>query len=100
VFLALGDEKPSQKLVQQAQGAPFVVVQAAYASQVTAAADVVFPVETWAEQEGHFVNIEGRAQEARRGLTPPDDVWSSLRVLQSLAQKMGYELTADWQKGF
>ncbi|MGQ9903708.1 MAG: molybdopterin-dependent oxidoreductase [Anaerolineae bacterium] len=98
VFLALGDEKPSQKLVQQTQGAPFVVVQAAYASQITAAADVVFPVETWAEQEGHFVNLEGKVQEARRGLTPPDEVWSSVKVLQSLARKMGYELTADWQK--
>ncbi|MGQ9814068.1 MAG: molybdopterin-dependent oxidoreductase, partial [Candidatus Roseilinea sp.] len=80
------------------QGAPFVVVQAAYASQITAAADVVFPVETWAEQEGHFVNLEGKVQEARRGLTPPDEVWSSVKVLQSLARKMGYELTADWQK--
>lgn len=100
VFLALGDEKPSQKLVQQVQGAPFVVVQAAYASQITAAADVVFPVETWAEQEGHFVNLEGKVQEARRGLTPPDEVWSSVKVLQSLARKMGYELTADWQKQF
>ncbi len=99
-FLALGDEKPGQKLVQQMQGAPFVVVQAAYASQVTAAADVVLPVETWAEQEGHFVNLEGKAQEARRGVTPPDDVWSSVHVLQALAQKMGYELTADWQKEF
>ncbi len=100
VFLSLGDDKPDQKLVQQIRGVPFVVVQAAYASQVTAAADVVFPVETWAEQEGHFVNVEGKAQQARRGLTPPDEVWSSVKVLQTLAQKMGYELTADWQKEF
>lgn len=100
LFLALGDEKPSQKLVQQAQGAPFVVAQAAWASQVTAAADVVFPVEMWAEQEGHFVNVEGRVQEARRALTPPDDVWSNVRVLQTLAQQMGYELSADWRREF
>ncbi|MCS7059857.1 MAG: molybdopterin-dependent oxidoreductase [Anaerolineae bacterium] len=98
VFVALGDEKPTQKLIQQVEHVPFVVVQAAYTSQLTAVADVVFPVETWAEQEGHFVNVEGAVQRVQRGLIPPDEVWSSARVLHVLAQKMGYELTADWQR--
>ncbi len=75
VFLALGDEKPSPKLVQQVEGTPFVAVQAAYVSPATAMADVVFPVEMWAEQEGHYANLEGklagspcRAEAARGGM--------------------------------
>ncbi len=97
VFLALGDEKPSQKLIQQVTGAPFVAVAAAYVSPLTAMADVVFPVEMWAEQAGHYANLEGKIQEARRGLAPAEDVWSSEKTLQALADKMGYELDADWR---
>ncbi len=99
VYLALGDEKVLPSLAQQVEGAPFIAVQASYVSQVTAMADVVLPVEMWAEQEGHYLNLDGRLQEAHRGINPPADVWSNARVFDALAERLGAKMNADWQKG-
>jgi formate dehydrogenase major subunit len=104
IFLALGDEKTTSRLAQQLEPAadaktkPFLAVQASYVSPVTAMADVVLPMEMWAEQEGHFLNLEGRLQAVSRGVTPPEEVWSSAKVLQALAKRLGVELDGDWQK--
>ncbi|HEY3341258.1 MAG TPA: molybdopterin-dependent oxidoreductase, partial [Anaerolineae bacterium] len=104
VFLALGDEKTTPALVQKlespadAKTKPFLAVQASYVSQVTAMADVVLPVEMWAEQEGHYLNLEGRLQETHRGITPPEDVWSNAKVFEALAERVGAPLDGNWQK--
>jgi formate dehydrogenase major subunit len=98
VFVALADEKTTPAMAKQLEGAPFIVVQASYISPVTAMADVVLPVEIWTEQEGHFVNLEGRVQEAHRAIQPPDEVWSSARVFAAIAERMGVQLDGDWQK--
>ena len=97
VYLALGDDKAGKRLAQKLDGAPFVAVQASYRSDVTDKADVVLPTETWAEQEGHFLNLDGRLQPVQRGLTPPEDVRSHVAVLQALAQEMGVKLDDKWQ---
>jgi formate dehydrogenase major subunit len=98
VYLALGDDKVSQRLLQRLEVAPFIAVQASYASPVTERADVVLPVEMWAEQEGHFLNLEGRLQKTYRALTPPRDSWSNVRVLEAIAARTGYVLDTDWKK--
>ena len=99
IYLALVDDKPSKRLIKRLEGAPFIAVQASHVSPATAMADVVLPVEMWAEQAGHYLSLEGRLQEARRGLTPPADVRSHVAVLQSLAETLGVTLDADWQSG-
>jgi NADH dehydrogenase/NADH:ubiquinone oxidoreductase subunit G len=81
------------------EGAPFVAVQASYVSPATAMADVVLPVEMWAEQEGHYLSLEGRLQEAHRGLTSPEEVRSNVAVLQAMAGAMGITLDTGWKKG-
>lgn len=98
VYLALGDDRVSKRLLQRLEGVEFLAVQASHASPVTAMADVVLPVESWAEQEGHYLNLEGRLQEAHRGLTPPSGVWSNFRVLEAVATRIGYVLDTDWEK--
>jgi formate dehydrogenase major subunit len=97
LYLALGDDRPSQRLIKRLEGAPFIAVQASYVSPVTAMADVVLPVEMWAEQEGHYLSLEGRLQEAHRGVTPPQEVRSHVAVLQSLAESLGVNLDPDWK---
>ena len=97
VYLALGDDKVSRRLLQRLEGALFIAVQASHASQATAMADVVLPVEMWAEQEGHYVNLEGRLQEAHRGLTPPTEAWSNAKVLEAIAARAGYVLDTNWE---
>jgi formate dehydrogenase major subunit len=97
LFLALGDDKVSQRLLKRLEGAPFIAVQASHSSQATAMADVVLPVEMWAEQEGHYLNMEGRLQEAHRGVSPSTEVWSSVKVLEAIAARTGYVLDTDWR---
>lgn len=98
VYVALGDDTPSQRLLQRLEAVPFLAVQASYTSRLTAMADVVLPVEMWAEQEGHFVNLEGRVQKAARILTPAQDVLSNAAVLESLAGQMGIKTNDDWNQ--
>lgn len=97
VFLALGDDYPSKRLVQRLENVPFTVVQASYVSELTAKADVVLPTEMWVEQEGHFINLEGRLQAAHRGLTPPADVRSHVDIIESIAAQLNFSLGEDWK---
>jgi formate dehydrogenase major subunit len=96
VYVALGDDKPSQRLVQKLESAPFLAVQASYASQLTAQADVVLPVEMWAEQEGHFVTLDGRVQKAEKALAAADEVRSNTAALEALAAQLGAAFNQDW----
>jgi formate dehydrogenase major subunit len=98
VFVALGDDHVSQRQVQVLEEAPFLAIQASYASQLTAMADVVLPAEIWAEQEGTFINMEGKVQKTVRGVVPPEGVRSNVEILINLADMMGYELSGDWEK--
>ncbi len=63
-------------------------------------ADVVLPVATWAEQEGHYLNLDGRLQKAAGGPgTLPKMSWTSEAVLcNGLAGQLGATLTTDWKE--
>ncbi len=98
VYLALGDDEPSQRLAQKVANAPFLAVQASYASQLTAQADVVLPVQMWAEQEGHYINLDGHIQAAKQSLTPADDVRSNAAALEALAASLGVDVSPDWRE--
>ncbi len=97
VYLALGDDHVSSRLVERLKEAPFVAVQASYVSPVTELADVVLPSEMWAEQEGHYLNLEGRLQELHRSLTPPEEVRSHVEILEAIAAQLDFSLGEDWQ---
>lgn len=96
VYMALGDDYPTPRLMSQLEEVPFVVVQASYVSALTERADVVLPVEMWAEQDGHYFNLEGRLQQAHKALEAPKEVKSNLAVLQELAKQMAAEPSREW----
>jgi len=98
VYLVLGDDQPSQRLVKKLDEAPFTVVQASTTSQITARADVVLPTTTWLEQGGHYLSLDGRLQEARPSLQAPAEVWTNEAVLAALAQHLGVSTGADWKE--
>ncbi|MDR3577131.1 MAG: molybdopterin-dependent oxidoreductase [Anaerolineaceae bacterium] len=98
VYIALGDDFVSKRLIQKVEKAPFLVVQTSYTSQLSAAADVVLPVEMWAEQEGHYMNLEGRLQKANKSLPTPADCWSNDAVLKAVAARMGIEINENWKE--
>ena len=98
VFIALGDDCPNQKLIKRLEKAPFVAVQACYTSQLTTQADVVLPVTDWTEQEGSYLNVDGRLQKAAKSMTAPEGVLSNADVIEKLAAALGYDLdVAGWK---
>ena len=96
-FVLLSDEEPTQKLTKSLEKIPFVVIQAAYSSQVTANADVVLPVTMWAEQSGTYVNLDGRRQKAVKALDAPDGILTSFEALQKIADVLNIETDIDWE---
>jgi formate dehydrogenase major subunit len=97
VYVALGDDYASKSLVERASKAPYLVVQASYESTLTEKADVVLPVTIWAEQEGAYINLEGRAQKAEKAITPSENVRDNMAVLSEVALRMNMTVEADWQ---
>ncbi len=97
VYVALGDDKAPEGLAQRLVNVPFVAVQASYESELTEQASVVLPVEMWAEQEGHYLSLDGHLQETHRALTPPEGVKANADVLTELAKHLSVTVTADWE---
>lgn len=98
VYIALGDDYVSKSLVERVSKAPYLVVQACYESKLTEQADVILPVTIWAEQEGHYINLEGQTQKAQKALNPPESVRDNLAVLNEIAARTNMTLKTDWQK--
>jgi formate dehydrogenase major subunit len=96
VFLALGDDYASKRLVQKLEKAPWLAVQASYLSPLTQKADVVLPVGCWSEQSGHYVNLDGRLQEARKAVVAPSGVRPNTAVFSELAMRMNMPGKEDW----
>ena len=97
VYLALGDDFATPRLEENVAGAPFLVVQASYVAPITEQADVVLPVEMWAEQEGHYLNLEGRLQKTTRALEAAPAVRSNQAVFQALANQLQVTLDENWR---
>ena len=97
VYVALGDEQPSKRFELKLEKAPFLAVQASFVSPLTAKADVVLPVTMWTEQEGHYVNLDGRVQKTVKAIEPAKDVWSNNKVLAAIASRLGFKIDENWK---
>jgi predicted molibdopterin-dependent oxidoreductase YjgC len=84
--------------VERVSKAPYLVVQASFESKLTAQADVVLPVTVWSEQEGHYINLDGRVQKTEKVLSAPENVRDNLAVVNELATRMNISLESDWQQ--
>lgn len=97
-YLAIGDDYVSRSLVERVGRSSYLVVQASYESKLTEQADVVLPVSIWAEQDGHYINLDGRIRKAEQALTPPANVRSNLDVLTDLAVRMNFVSDVNWRQ--
>ncbi len=86
LFVLAADEIPDGLNLPEAG---FTVVQAAYRTKWTDAADVILPAQTWAEKQGHIVNIEGRELPVIPCVKPPAGVPSDVSTLAMLAERLG-----------
>jgi assimilatory nitrate reductase catalytic subunit len=66
-----------------------MVVVDPFLSETASIADVVLPAAQWAEEDGTMTNLEGRILLRRRAMPPPDGVWTDLRILKGLADRLG-----------
>lgn len=97
-FIALGDDTPSEKLIEVLEKAPFLAVQATYASKLTAIADLVLPVASWFEQEGYFINADGQVQKAEKCLPiTGKEVRTDIDALTSLADHLKIVIGTSWK---
>jgi predicted molibdopterin-dependent oxidoreductase YjgC len=98
VYAALGSEDPSQHIIQLLEKAPFLVVHAAFSSALSARADVVLPSQSWLEQEGTYVNFEGKIQKGFKTLTGPEGTKPDEEIFTDLASTFNIKLDTDWKK--
>jgi formate dehydrogenase major subunit len=98
VYALIGDDYLSKDQTRRLLKAPFLVVQAAYESELTEKADIVLPAAIWSEQEGHYVNMDGRVHKAEKVVESPEGVRDTASVLGEIAMRMNLSIKADWNK--
>jgi len=98
VYAALGDSQVSKSLAERLSRAPYLVVQASYESEITQQADVILPVTVWSEQEGTYINLDGRIQKTTKVLIAPETVRDNLAVINELAAQMNISLNSNWKE--
>jgi formate dehydrogenase major subunit len=97
IYVALGDDFASQRLLQKLEKAPYLVVQASYVSVMTEKADIVLPVALWSEQAGHYISLDGRVQKAEQAIQAPEGVRANAVVLAEVAMRLNMPVKQDWQ---
>jgi NADH-quinone oxidoreductase subunit G len=68
----------------------FVVYQGHHGDSSAGRADVIVPDAAYTEQDGIFVNLEGRAQYARAAVAPVGQAKESFHIIAQLAQRLDF----------
>lgn len=85
------------------QAADFVVAFSGYRSEeLESVADMLLPVAQFAENEGSFVNVEGRVQDFNQAIKPAEEIRPGWRAWRILGNELGldgfdYQSIADVQ---
>jgi formate dehydrogenase major subunit len=74
---------------------PLVICNDLFPSTTALAADVVFPVASWLEKDGTFVNFDRRFQRVRQVLEPAAGVRTDHWVFQQIAARLGVDLGCE-----
>lgn len=77
------------ELWDAAKKAEFVAVIDVLKNPLAEFAHVLLPGATWAEKDGTFVNVDGRAQRIRRGVPPPGNTRPETELLQEMLVELG-----------
>ncbi|MDJ0626943.1 MAG: NADH-quinone oxidoreductase subunit NuoG [Rhodobacter sp.] len=80
--------------VEIAEG-PFVIYQGSHGDRGAHRADVILPGAAYTEEQGLFVNTEGRPQLALRAGFPPGEAKENWAILRALSAEIGATLPYD-----
>ncbi|PWK61075.1 NADH-quinone oxidoreductase subunit NuoG [Roseicyclus mahoneyensis] len=72
----------------------FVIYQGSHGDRGAHRADLILPSAAWTEEQGLFVNTEGRPQLALRAGFPPGEAKENWAILRALSPELG--LTQPW----
>ena len=73
----------------------FVIYQGSHGDRGAHRADVILPAAAWTEENGLFVNTEGRPQLAFRASFPPGEAKENWAILRALSAQTGTVLPYD-----
>jgi NADH-quinone oxidoreductase subunit G len=90
VYLLGADEFDTRAL-----GNAFVVYQGTHGDAGAHRADVILPGAAYTEQDGLYVNLEGRVQKAERATFPPGEAKEDWAILRALSDTLGHRLPYD-----
>ncbi len=86
----LGNHFESSEALQSALAKAKHVIQLTDAvDAVTPLATAVLPLQTWAERDGTWTNVEGHHSRFKRALRPPQGAWEGLVALVAIAEAGG-----------
>ena len=74
---------------------PFVIYQGSHGDRGAHRADVILPAAAWTEEQGLFVNTEGRPQLALRAGFAPGEAKENWAILRALSAELGRQLPFD-----
>jgi len=74
---------------------PFVIYQGSHGDRGAHRADVILPGAAYTEEDGLFVNTEGRPQLALRAAFPPGDAKENWAILRALSGELDAVLAYD-----
>jgi NADH-quinone oxidoreductase subunit G len=77
--------------------ADFIVSFSMHETATTAKANLVFPLETFAEKDGTITHPDGRLQRVRPASARPKAVRSNLQVLAELSSALGHDTAVNSQ---
>ncbi len=85
------------------KAADFTIFQNIYPPDKAVHADLMLPAAAFTEEDGTFINGEGRLQKIRKAVEPPADTMPDWKILCLIAQEMGikgfdYKSVKDIQK--
>jgi NADH-quinone oxidoreductase subunit G len=74
---------------------PFVIYQGSHGDRGASRADIILPGAAWTEENGLFVNTEGRPQLAFRAGFAPGEAKENWAILRALSAELGAALPWD-----
>ncbi len=74
---------------------PFVIYQGSHGDRGAMRADIILPAAAWTEENGLFVNTEGRPQLALRAGFAPGEAKENWAILRALSAELGATLPWD-----
>ena len=74
---------------------PFVIYQGSHGDRGAHRADLILPAAAWTEEDGLFVNTEGRPQLALRAAFPPGEAKENWAIIRAVSGETGAVLPHD-----